>query len=184
MKKLLSAVALFGLLLGLYLVYVLTSEPVPNQHEKKLIESIQTHLKNPGDWAKLSDIHPGNWTEVCFIPSMSTSGAGSEKRARTIFSIKTEKVNFPNGIPNASDWNSVAMFFYPPNTVEGFEVPSNVFLGFGAHHIEGRGPCPRSKDEAVLVLQDIQKNNHGKSLKNINLMTPAQLKQMESKDAR
>lgn len=159
-----------------FLAYALFSEPTPSKTDQKFIDSIQAHLKEPGDWAKLSDIHPGNWAKVCFVPSMSLSGGNTRKSVKKIFGIQTEDINLPNGIPFASDWNSAAMFFYPPNTVEGFEIPTSKYLGFGTQVLEGRG-CLRSHNEEVILL--LHDSPLDKSARIITVMTLDKLEETQ-----
>lgn len=156
-----------------FVSYVLFMPVVPNKAEQAFLDSLGHHLKKDGDWAMLSDIYPGDWKEVCFIPSMSTGGGNSPENIRRIFDITTKEINLPYGAPIASDWTSAAMFFYPPNTVVGLQIPTSEYLGFGTQLREGRGWCRRTKEEVVLLL-------HGSPLDpNARIVTVATLDGLE-----
>ena len=136
-------------LLSALIVYALFFESLPNKAERRFIASIQTHLEEPGDWKLVSDIHPGDWTEVCLIQPMSTGGGQNLASIKATFQIDSEAVNLPNGIASSSDWSWVVMFFYPPNTVEAFELPTAPLVGQGVAFIKGASAICRNRKEAV-----------------------------------
>jgi hypothetical protein len=160
-------------LLAAFVCYELFIEPLPNTRERALISSIQAHLKEPGAWAMVSDIHPGNWNQVCLIPSMSIGGAQNMQTIRSTFQIEEPQINLPNGIASSSDWNWTVMFFYPPNMVETFEIPNAPLYGEGVQYKEGASHICRTREEAVFILTDTV---FDKTQAGIRLTTLQQLK--------
>lgn len=105
----------------------------------------------------VSDIHPGDWTQVCLLESMSTGGGQKRAYIRRYFDIKEKNINLPNGIVSTTDENWAVMFFYPPNTVEAFSISNRKLLEYGTYSDDPEEPLPRcrSKDKAIFLLQSV-----------------------------
>lgn len=113
---------------------------------------INRNLKQPGERVKVNELHPGDWTKVCARSSTSTGGAYSVNDLERQFQVMPpDTLRFPNGVPAASDWHWILLFFYPPNTVEMFAVPTDTMFGhvFAGSREDFHGPC-RSHEEAIL----------------------------------
>ena len=146
-------------LLAALVCYVFFIEPLPNKRERALITSITTHLKEPGDWVMLSEIHPGTWTQVCVHPSMSLSGTLTREILANKFGVSD--LRFPNGIASSSDGQWVLMFFYPPNTLDMFTVPTKaLFASVSMKDRDEQLPGCRTKNEAVFFNKRIAQDRY------------------------
>lgn len=129
---------------------------IPSKAERKgraLAQQINQHLNKPGDWARVSEIHSGEWTQVCVHPSMSTGGTLTRRILEKKFGVATNTMLFPNGIPGASDWHWIIMFLYPPNRLEMYAVPTEDLLGSVLMaNDQAEYPGCRSRDQAALHL--------------------------------
>lgn len=142
----------FFLMISAFIFYEFVIEPLPSKSDRKFIAAIKQHLQKPGDWAMVSDIHPGDWTHVCLISSTSTGGYIDEEQIRRIFKITTSDIIFRSKINSSTDWNWVVIFFTLPNIVYTYKIPNKILFDYGVTIKKDAQGCKRDREEAVFLM--------------------------------
>ncbi len=108
----------------------------------------------------VADIYPGDWSEVCVLLSMSTSGGFNEKKLRERFNISPNaKLDLPFGIFSTSDENWGIMFVYPNNKIEAISISNRTIFGDVERHADDPDyPICFSKSDAYLQRVKYQKS--------------------------
>ena len=147
LKRLLLFAGSLLLLVIAFVWFVFAYQPKPNNKERLFIQNITTQLKAPGDTMPAANVYPGEWTIICIMRSDSLSASVSEAILREKLPIEGT-IKFANGVHDASDTNSLAILFFPPNTVEMLKVRNDrAFVDAYVESAEGLPPC-RKKDQA------------------------------------
>lgn len=104
------------------------------EQDRAFIEKIKQHIKKKGDVVKVTDIHPGDWTKVCFTVGDGVNDdaldvvslfSGLEKKDLKVINRKKSATSFVDDF----DWG--IYFFYPPDKVEYFVIPHNQIIQGG-----------------------------------------------------
>lgn len=122
----------------------------------RFVQTIKQHLKKEGDWIKVADVYPGDWSHVCALESESLGGGYSQEAVRERFKISYEyDLNLPYGVVSTSDSNWGVMFFYPPNKVEALYIHNKLI--FGSAYRERHDPlypACQSHENAIFLLRN------------------------------
>jgi hypothetical protein len=94
------------------------------QQDREFVAKIKEHLKHKGDNVRVSDIHPGEWTKVCF-----TVAGAAHNAVRTVAKMGgvdfnlVKVINRKNSEASHSDMFDWGIyFFYPPHSLEYFQI--------------------------------------------------------------
>lgn len=93
--------------------------------DQKFVEKVKTYLVEKGDSAKVSEMHAGNWQEVCFV----RSGVGTERPLRGIanlYGLSVDEVEVINrgkkSVKYTEEFGWGIYFYYEPNQIEFYKI--------------------------------------------------------------
>lgn len=86
---------------------------------------IKQHIKKKGDSVRVSDIHPGDWTKVCFTIDSGVGGEGYDTAA-WVLGVHEDEIRVINRPRDETkfleDFGWGIYFIYPPNKIEYFRI--------------------------------------------------------------
>lgn len=94
------------------------------EQDRAFLDRIKQHLRKKGDFVKVSDIHPGEWSKVCFTAAGARDDAiWTVAEFEKIDRGQVEVINRPKNQASHGDMFDWGIyFFYPPNKIEYFRL--------------------------------------------------------------
>ncbi|MEW8026285.1 MAG: hypothetical protein AB2806_00900 [Candidatus Thiodiazotropha sp.] len=132
------------------------------EQDHAFVRKIKQHLKKKGDVVKISDIHPGNWTKVCFTAAGAKddavlSLAEFEQIDQRLIKVLNRDRDETNHI-DMFDWG--IYFFYPPSSIEYFKIFNAEMLPSKVGGIRDEYSCVRKENAYFVSKSDPKKNKY------------------------
>lgn len=134
------------------ILFLLISCDQAEQQGRLFIDLLQSRLTVSGDWVRVADVYPGDWTHVCVRQSDSLGGHVNHQVLRQLFNLPPKTpLDLPFGTVSTSDWNWGITFFTPPNRFESLSIPTDQILGYAFKNVhQDFDACVRNSEAAFL----------------------------------
>ncbi len=149
MKKKTVFLTLAAIVAALVLIYKITDcGACITEDDYAFMAKVKERLKKPGDYIKVSDIHPGEWIQVC------AGGGGYNTNFASRWNPKgpdlPDKKVLNDADPTVSDKydESAIIFDYDPETIEVYRMTPDKIVYWGS-----KG-CHEKADAYLVVVSD------------------------------